>query len=105
MSESEFVVTSSPPKEGGEILEERTTLPTDAQNDVRMPSTAKKDVVDTIYEIEDKGSKSKFLVGHISTDKLKDTFLIEEEQKYPDCDLNLNCKQHSRPAVFYSKTE
>jgi len=91
MSESEFVVTSSPPKEHEYIEAARTTLP-DMQSELRIPSTAKKDVVDAIYEIEDKGQKSNFMLGHISSDKLKDTFLIEEEQKYPDCDLNLNCK-------------
>jgi hypothetical protein len=59
--------------------------------------------VDAIFEIEDKGKGSKFLMGHISKKLLEDTFLLKEEQKYPDCDLNLNCKMHQRPAVFYSK--
>lgn len=44
-------------------------------------------------------------MGHISKKLLEDTFLLKEEQKYPDCDLNLNCKMHQRPAVFYSKQE
>jgi hypothetical protein len=51
----------------------------EASTEVRIASTAKKDVVEAIYEIEDKGQSSKFLIGHISTEKLKDTFLIEEE--------------------------
>jgi hypothetical protein len=103
MSESEFVVTQSPPREQ-ELIETPSPVEED-QTLLRQTSTAKKDVVDAIYEIENKGKSSKFMVGHISTDKLKDTFLIEEEQKYPDCDLNLNCKMHNRPAVFYSKQE
>lgn len=105
MSDNEYVMTNSPPK-----IPERETLQAhgtiqDLSSDEKPPSTAKKDVVDAITEIEDKGQGSKFLMGHISTEKLKDTFLIDEEQKYPDCDLNLNCKMHGRPAVFYSKQD
>jgi hypothetical protein len=78
MSESEFVVTNSPPNESREIINANSTM-LEASTEVRLASTAKKDVVEAIYEIEDKGQSSKFLIGHISTEKLKDTFLIEEE--------------------------
>ncbi len=78
MSESEFVVTNSPPIEEREVINAHSTLH-DLSAEVRLTSTVKKDVVDAIYEIEDKGQSSKFLIGHISSEKLKDTFLIEEE--------------------------
>ena len=54
MSESEFVVTNSPPNESREIVNANSTM-LEALTEVRLASTAKKDVVEAIYEIEDKG--------------------------------------------------
>jgi hypothetical protein len=48
------------------------------EEEPKFESTAKKDVVDVISQIEDKGEKSKFLKGHISKKILEDTFLLND---------------------------
>lgn len=50
------MVTNSPPNESREVLNVNSTVVQESsQAEVRLASTAKKDVVDAIYEIEDKG--------------------------------------------------
>jgi len=80
MSDSEFIVTNSPPVDQiREVINAHSSTVRPPSIEERLPSTAKKDVVDAIYEIEDKGKTSKFLMGHISTHLLEDTFLLKEE--------------------------
>ena len=57
-----------------------------------------------INDLEDNGSKSKYMEGHIDQKVMDDTFLVNADHKVPDSSLAINCIDHKRPAVFFSKS-
>ena len=63
----------------------------------------KKDVMNIINSLADNGEASKFMQGHIDQDVMDHTFLVNAEQKVPDSSLAINCKEHNKPAVFFSQ--
>lgn len=57
-----------------------------------------------IDSLADDGSKSRYLQGHISKEVMDETFMVNTDQKVPDSTLALNCRDHNKPAVFFSNS-
>ena len=65
----------------------------------------KKDVMQIINSLADDGKTSKYLQGHISKQVMDETFLVNADHKVPDSSLAINCLEHNKPAVFFSKAD
>ena len=63
---------------------------------------SRQDLLSIIDGLQNDGQKSKFMLGHISKAVIEDQFLMESENKLIDSSLAINCKEHNRPAVFFS---
>lgn len=66
-----------------------------------QPST--QDLLKLIEKLQNDGQGSRFMHGHISKKIIEEQFLADCD-KVVDSELAINCADHNKPAVFFSKT-
>lgn len=65
-----------------------------------QPSTV--ELLAIIEKMADDGTQSRFMQGHISKRIIEEQFLGDCD-KVVDSELAINCLDHNKPAVFFSK--